>query len=321
MSCFRFHLCLIMILMLWLCCCMCVPPTPHPTNREIRVNNRTVPGLCKDLASCPRTLHSCSTDAFRHLDCPSKNRNRKGYSAQCHNHALSREVTYSMFTLTVLHSQLELTEAVIRTGPSASDFQKLWKHVSFLQHVAYPVHCSYTGCSSLPETTVMFTCASLRARFTANNVLFTKARQYTSFWFHGLLLTELRGAEEPVWQAFDILGTGDCQWQTFFFFKELWTWKTAQIMKRSKCFKYKYLKEITIWICVPWKTSISDIWTVHELRKTSLFSDFLNGLFSVISGKVFSTHYLTNLKSSTLEMHGFHSTDAIPLTHTRLKML
>ena len=43
-------------------------------DREVRGQGerRNSPGFKKDSASFPRTLPSCSTDAFRHLDCPSR---------------------------------------------------------------------------------------------------------------------------------------------------------------------------------------------------------------------------------------------------------
>lgn len=50
----------------------------------------------------------------------------QGYSAQCHKYDLSREVTFSMFTLTVSHSQLDL-DWLRQTDPSPSNFKEVVK--------------------------------------------------------------------------------------------------------------------------------------------------------------------------------------------------
>lgn len=72
-----------------------------PTERsEVRDNSRTVPGIRKVPASCPRTLHSCSTDAFWRLDCPSKDPATRLACTMSQLWPLQRGHRQYMFTLT-----------------------------------------------------------------------------------------------------------------------------------------------------------------------------------------------------------------------------
>lgn len=207
------------VIILLLHCCVCVSSRGNlfVWQRGQRSGTTTEQSLA--LGRIQHLAQGYFSPAAQMLDRPSKVPTTRLLCTMSQLWLFQREVTYSLFTLTVSHSQLESTEAVIRTDPSSSNFKK--KVVKTCQ---FPAACSLVvqQCShtdSLPDASVMFTDASLRAHGNVttvySDVLFTKGKMLhavLSFWFQGLLLFTSSGPEDPVWQTFLTLNTDDCQW-------------------------------------------------------------------------------------------------------------